>query len=102
VPHISDVPFVFDEVKGVDPNATTADVSLGLSMSSSWAAFGSKGAPGSVTDWPVAYSNLPTDIKIKVFGGESSGVWNISTAPGEENTLERCRYVLDIFDQLQT
>jgi carboxylesterase type B len=114
VTHISDVPYVFDEVSFVVKNVSASDTALASTMSSLWAAFASATNLVSTdfgTIWPAAYSSSatpwPTSAGVKIFGGPDEGIASFGAmsalnAPGEEDTLSRCQFVASIFDQLGT
>lgn len=113
VPHISDVPYVFNEVSG--SNASASDILLGAQMSGNWSAFSATGKPTKATVWPIGYPSVnfatkgavsPTEAIIDVIGGPYTGPTTIYTQSsegplGEQKLLQRCAFLNGIYDELR-
>ncbi|MCJ1387085.1 hypothetical protein MMC17_010214 [Xylographa soralifera] len=111
VPHISDIPYVFNEAPELFLPISASDTALSTTMSGSWAAFAATGNPvlnapaSTLQNWDSAYStnspfnsNGPDIINIRVIGGIYDGPTLISingTAGilSNEKILERCRLI---------
>jgi carboxylesterase type B len=114
VPHISDVPYVFNEVSG--SNASASDILLGAQMSGNWSAFSAIGKPTEASVWPVGYPRAnfatksavsPTEAVINVIGGPYTGPTTIFTqssegSVGQQKLLQRCTFLNGIYDELRT
>jgi len=88
--HADELPYVFNTILSVAPNAGQPDIKLAASMNAAWAAFAKNpAAPG--TGW-TAYT--PFDPKKKT--GGSVGVWNSSTSGTSPlATNANCQLFLD-------
>jgi len=114
VPHISDVPYVFNEVGAL--NASASDTLLAAQMSGNWSAFAATGKPTDATTWPVGYPSVdfatksavaPTEAVVNVIGGPYPGPAAISTQSnegpvGQEKLFQRCAFLNSIYDELRT
>lgn len=111
VSHVSDIPYVYNEVTSY--SNSSSDKSLAAQMSGSWSAFAATGMPTDATAWPVAYSRVdfwsPTPQKaiVNVLGGPYAGPAKISINSqegpvGMEKILIRCAFWTSIYNELRT
>ena len=119
VAHLSDIPYVFNELVDGGADNSAPHLELGKLMSSTMVKFANSDTPvgsrSGVDEWPLAYTeidrmdkkDLPDRISLKLFGGEhgtqtihiSEGTSRSSAAKlGEqavldENLFERCKFI---------
>lgn len=107
VSHVSDIPYVFNEVSLF--NGTASDSLLAAQISGNWSAFATTGMLSKKT-WPVGYSQVdftaPKKAVVNVIGGPYAGPARINTdncegPVGMEKLLLRCGFWNGIYDQLR-
>ncbi|KAF3389019.1 Secreted lipase [Penicillium rolfsii] len=109
VSHFSDIPYVFNQAKTrYSFLATPSDAKLSTEISSSWASFAAtgdpSGRPGTVTNWPGASDQLPSNkYNLRVLGGPNDGLKSISNDKNSyEQLMERCDFwtSAEVFQQM--
>lgn len=97
VPHFSDVPYVFNQIKTrfASFDNSTSDARLGSEMSASWASFATSGDPsqgrGTLPHWSDAVSSNNT-LSVQVIGGPTPGPQSIGPEKSFESLMKRCTF----------
>ncbi|MCJ1307448.1 hypothetical protein MMC25_001094 [Agyrium rufum] len=106
--HISEIPYVFNEVAQFGGSA--ADIALAQQVSGSWSSFIAEGNPSTVSNknsqvvsnWPVGLTRLDvpatgenvTDASVQILGGPNPGTENLvgSSPLALEDLVQRCGF----------